>query len=227
MQNTKLHLYAASVIACAVTAFNASSVEATNPAEHPAPPDYRPWTLGIEGGTTGFGAAGSWRFSDHFGLRAGADYLESSQSGTELGNLSYDVKLRLLSEPLTLDLYPWKKHSFHVSVGLLFNQNQLTGSATDSGAIIPPASLGTLNLNIEQQPVNPYLSIAGNFFYFDHAHHWALGGELGVAYTGDATVSWTRSGPSTPCLTPPCAASRAISRTMPISSAGTRWSSSW
>ena len=40
---------------------------------------------------------------------------------------------------------------------------------------------------------SPYLSIAGNFFYFDHAHHWALGGELGVAYTGDTTVSLTSS----------------------------------
>jgi hypothetical protein len=32
------------------------------------------------------------------------------------------------------------------------------------------------------------------FFYFDHAHHWALAGELGVAYTGDSRVSLTRSG---------------------------------
>ena len=99
-----------------------------------------------------------------------------------------------MSEPLTLDIYPWKEHSFHVSLGVLFNQNRLTGTADDTGTIIPPARLGKLDLVIEQQLVNPYLGIGGNFCYFDHAHHWALGGELGVAYTGDPKVSLTRSG---------------------------------
>src|SRR5204863_2148694 len=112
----------------------------------------------------------------------------------------YDAKIRVMSEPLTLDIYPWKKHSFHISLGLQFNQNRLTGSAQDTGTIIPPEKLGTLSLKIEQQLVNPYLSIGGNFFYFDHAHHWAMGGELGVAYTGDAKVSLTRSGPPSPLL---------------------------
>ena len=43
--------------------------------------------------------------------------------------------------------------------------------------------------------VAPYLSIGGNLLYFDDAHRWALGGELGVAYAGDTTVSLTRTGP--------------------------------
>jgi hypothetical protein len=55
-------------------------------------------------------------------------------------------------------------------------------------------------MKVRQQPVNPYLSIGGNFFYFDHAHHWAMGGELGVAYTGDASASLNRSGPSNPAI---------------------------
>jgi hypothetical protein len=53
--------------------------------------------------------------------------------------------------------------------------------------------VGTLSLRVEQQPVAPYLSIGGPFFYFDHAHHWAMGGELGVAYTGEPKVSLTSS----------------------------------
>jgi hypothetical protein len=48
--------------------------------------------------------------------------------------------------------------------------------------------------------VNPYLSIGGNFFYFDRAHHWAMGGELGVAYTGDPDTSLKRSGPAAPLV---------------------------
>src|SRR5437899_765247 len=55
-------------------------------------------------------------------------------------------------------------------------------------------AVGTLNLRAKQDPVNPYLSIGGNFFYFDRAHHWSFGGELGVVYTGDPKVDLTRTG---------------------------------
>lgn len=157
-------------------------------------------TLGVEAGTTGGGGSVSWRFADHWGARSGFDYFEYSDSGYAIKELNYDAKMRLMSEPLTLDIYPWKEHSFRISVGVQFNQNRLTGTAVDTGIIIPPAVLGTLNLNLEQQLVNPYLSIGGNFFYFDHAHHWAMGGELGVTYTGDPKVSLTRTGPPSALL---------------------------
>jgi hypothetical protein len=85
---------------------------------------------------------------------------------------------------------------------VLLNQNELSGTASDTGTItidghpFPSDQVGSLTMRIKQQPVDPYLSIGGNFFYFDHAHHWALGGELGVAYTGGANVSLNRSGPA-------------------------------
>jgi hypothetical protein len=139
-------------------------------------------------------------------VRSGFDYFESSENDVDIKEITYSAKLRLMSEPLTLDFYPWKRHSFHISVGALFNQNRLTGNASDTGTIIidgqpfPVPLVGTLNLKIEQQPVNPYLSIGGNLFYFDPAHRWAMGGELGVAYTGDQKVSLTRSGPPAPLI---------------------------
>jgi hypothetical protein len=194
MYTNRLSLYAASLIACGSVPLTATAADSS------APPPFRPITLDLEAGTTGAGGALSWRFADHFGVRAGFDYLQYSDSGFVIKDLSYDAKIRLMSEPLTFDIYPWKEHSFHVSVGLQFNQNRLTGTAEDTGGIIPPAKLGTLNLTIEQQLANPYLSIGGNFFYFDHAHHWAMGGELGIAYTGEPKVSLTRTGPPAPLL---------------------------
>ena len=205
MQNIKLYLCAATLILCAGTAFTATAADTTNNlAELPSRPDYHEWTVGAEAGSTGIGGFGSWRFYDHLGVRAGFDYFESSQRNPTIQAISYTTTLRLMSEPLTLDIYPWKKHSFHISAGWLFNQNELTGTASDYGTItiggqqFPVPSVGTLNLKIQSQEVNPYLGIGGNFLYFDHGHHWALGGELGVAYTGDAKVSLTRSGPSGP-----------------------------
>jgi hypothetical protein len=154
----------------------------------------------VEAGAPGAGGFVSWRFFDHLGVRGGFDYFQWTEDDLHIANLHYDTKLTMMSEPLTLDIYPWKNHSFHLSAGVLFNQNKLTGTTTGifpitiGGVTFPGTDVGTLNLKIQQQPVNPYVSIGGNFFYFDHAHHWAMGGELGAFYTGDYKVSLTRSG---------------------------------
>ena len=201
MANTKLYLYAASLIVCAGATLNASAAEAAdNSADSSSRPPYQPWTVGAEVGTPGIGGFGSWRFSDHLGVRTGFDYFQWTEKNLSIGDFRYSAKLRLMSEPLTLDIYPWQKHSFHVSVGVMFNQNQLTGTSSGFGPVtiggqtFEFSDIGVLNLKVQQQVVDPYLSIGGNFFYFDHAHHWALGGELGVAYTGDSNVSLTSSG---------------------------------
>ena len=47
---------------------------------------------------------------------------------------------------------------------------------------------------------NRLLSIGGNLFYFDHTHHWPMGGELGLAYTRNPKVSLTRSGSAAPII---------------------------
>jgi hypothetical protein len=212
MKNARKFLFAASAVFCASSTFSASAAETTNNVgtnngESLPRPLYREWTVGIEGGSEGiFGLLGSWRFSDHVGARLATDYAHWSFGGAEIAGIHYDAKIRLLNEPLTLDIYPWKKHSFYIGFGWMFNQNQLSGSASDNGTInidghpFPTDRVGSLNMKVEQQPVNPYLSIGGNFFYFDHAHHWAMGGELGVAYTGDPRVSLTRSGPADPVI---------------------------
>ena len=90
-------------------------------------PGHRPFAISAEAGTTGAGASGAWRFSNHFGARAGLHYFEDSLS-KEIEGVNYDARLRLLSEPLTFDLYPWKKSSFRISLGALLNQNRLSGS---------------------------------------------------------------------------------------------------
>jgi hypothetical protein len=200
MPTARPYLVAASLVAGACLPLAARADDAMTPKETDAPPLYRPWTLSLEAGTTGAGGSLSWRFADHWGVRSGFDYFGWSDSGFAIKDLTYNAKFRVMSEPLTFDIYPWAAHSFRVSVGLQFNQNRLTGTAEDAGTIVPPEKLGTLDLTIKQQPVNPYLSIGGNFFYFDHAHHWAMGGELGITYTGDPDVSLTRSGPPSALL---------------------------
>jgi hypothetical protein len=157
-----------------------------------------PVNAGLEVGTTGPGVSVSWRFADHFGVRGGFNYFRYEHDG-EIEDVDYDATLRLMSEPLTFNYYPWKGSSFYISAGVLFNQNRLTGTGTGQGTIdlggmtFPAAAVGTLNLEVKYQPVNPYISIGENV-YFDEAKHWSLGVELGVFYQGNSEVDLTRTG---------------------------------
>jgi hypothetical protein len=157
---------------------------------------YHPFTISPEVGTTGAGATVGWRFADHFGVRAGMDYFQYSYSGN-VKDAQYNLKFRLISEPLGLDLFPFKKSSFHLSLGALINQNQFTGangsveSVTVNGTTYNNIPAGALSLKLKQPSVLPYASLGGSI-YLGHAHHWALGGELGAAY-GKWNVSFNDS----------------------------------
>lgn len=163
-----------------------TGANAMQPAEE-TPRNFHPFTIGAEAGTTGFGGGADWRFSNHFGVGGSVDYFSYTYNGTIQDN-PFDVKLRLQSEPITLNVYPWTKHSFHLRAGMLFNQNELKGSTTGNISLNGTTYPGPASLDIKQQPVDPYVSIAGNL-YIGRGHHVSLGGELGVFYTGDPKVS--------------------------------------
>ena len=174
-------------------------------------PNYRPFTISAEGGTTGLGGSASWRFSDNFGIRGGVNYFSydtdkftysgSLSNGVPVTDQKFNGKLRLMSEPLALDYYPSAKSSFRISLGVLINQNRFKGSAPTNG--LPNTTFdvndhpyfqsgmpGGLELEVKQMALSPYLSIGGSF-YLDKSRHWSLSGELGVAYTGSPKVSLT------------------------------------
>jgi hypothetical protein len=166
-QPTLTAVIALGLLTLTATASRADDTDATTNAIT-APPisPYQPLTVGGEIGTTGYGGGANWRFSDHFGIGAAFDYLSASYNHNIQGN-EYDVKLLLQSEPVMLSWYPWKNHSFRINAGALFNQFHSTGTATGNNLDLNGTTYsGTLNLDLKQQPVNPYLSIGGNL-YFD------------------------------------------------------------
>jgi len=157
-------------------------------------PLFQPFTVGVEAGTTGIGGAADWRFANHFGIGGAFDYFPYSYDGTIEG-VPFNVKLRLESAPLTLNLYPFKHSSFHLSAGVLLNDNHLSGSANIPGS--KPITIGNdtsysgpVSMSIKQEFVDPYLTLGGNL-YFDRGHHVSLGGQLGVIYTGEPDVDFS------------------------------------
>jgi hypothetical protein len=203
------------VLACALTNL---SMQTAMAAEESDAPDYHPFTLGFEAGVA-FGAslgledgvipelgvAASWRFADHFGGRVGLSGFLLSQNSSDIENNTYNTDARLLSAPLALDIYPWKKSSFRITAGILFNQNELTGTGVADTSVNPQGEynlngtfyqaangVGDLNLTVEQNLVAPYVSIGMNF-YLDKQKRWSIGGEVGVAYTGSPDVTLSTS----------------------------------
>jgi hypothetical protein len=188
MKTAKFALVLPGLLACAIPALNLH-------AQDSAPP-YRPLTLGAEIGTTGYGGTGTFRFMDHFGVTGGFDYFDYTRNGN-IKNVDYAANIRLKGEPLALCLYPSADSSFRLNLGVELNQNRILGTSTGgtftlNGNTYP----GTLNLNIQQQPISPYITIAGNFFYFDHAHHVSIGGEIGAMYSGTPRVGLISSNPA-------------------------------
>jgi hypothetical protein len=206
MTKSRFNLLTVGVVLCGITASSAQTASA--PASAEEAPAYQPFSVGAEVATPGFGGSASWRFVDNFGVRAGFNYFSYSKTGNEIDGINYNTDLRLMSEPIAVDYYPWAKSSFRVTVGIMLNQNELTGvSPADpvanrtfveigsSGHSYDSAAIGDLNLKVEQQPISPYISI-GYSYYFDKAKHWSLSGELGVAYTGNPDVTLTTGTPN-------------------------------
>ena len=186
-------LAAAGCLAIAVPAHAGDAGKAVSSNQNPE------ITIGVDAGIWGYGGTVNWRFADHFGIRAGGHYAEYSQSQTIKG-IDYSATARMQSETVGLDVYPWADTSFRITLGALYNQNELTataspvsGNITIAGQTFSSSDVGHLNLKIRQQPVDPYLAVGGNLFYFDDSHQWAFTGELGVVYVGDAKVNLDRS----------------------------------
>lgn len=171
--------------------------------------DYQPLSLTAEAGTTGLGGSLSWRFSDHLGIRGGANYFSYDHSD-EVEGIKYDANLRLQSFPLGIDLYPSKSSSLRITIGALLNQNRLSGKVPPGTTVDINGTPYTTDLTMEakQQEFSPFISIGGNI-YFDSKKHVALGLELGVAYTGSPDVTLTHSGPPNPVLDADIEAERA------------------
>ncbi len=123
-----------------------------------------PFSLGAEAGTTGIGGNASWRFLDYLGVETGFDYFSYTYNGSIKDN-NYHATFRLMSEPLNLELYPWKRSSFHLSLGMLLNEESLSGTGTGTVKLPGIASYpGTLSLRYKPQVVDPYLGIGGNLY---------------------------------------------------------------
>ncbi|HNT13506.1 MAG TPA: hypothetical protein PKO21_01440 [Verrucomicrobiota bacterium] len=196
MQMAKWFILSAAVAVLAgVPALRAEDAEAVN---------YRPFSIGVDASTLGAGVSANWRFHDHFGAHAGIQFFGYSKDADKIEGIAYDTDLRLLTEPLALDYYPWSGNPFRISAGILLNQTRLKGDVPQDpiagrtllniGAnLYDSSAIGNLNLKVESKAISPFISV-GTSVYLDQAKRWSISGELGIAYTGTPDVTLGNSG---------------------------------
>jgi hypothetical protein len=157
------------------------------------------FALGIKASTLGAGAEGIVGILPSLNLRAGANAL-SVDFDINTSDIDYDVDADLLSFPILLDWYPFKKSGFRISAGALINKNEADAEATSQatytidGTDYTAAQLGTLKAKVDFKEVAPYVGIGwGNAF--GKNKRWSLTCDFGVVFQGEPNIDLAATGP--------------------------------
>ena len=169
---------------------------------------FRHYGIGAFGSSLGVGGGVAVSLTDSLNLRAGASYFTFSTSRTA-ESIPYKANVRLESEQVQLDWYPFHGN-FHVSPGVLFgNSNRVLGDATvpagDSftlnGETYYSGAAGPIHASgfVRFARTSPTLTVGwGNWIRHPEQRkgrgHWAFPFEVGVAFSGDPKTDLNFSG---------------------------------
>jgi len=154
----------------------------------------------------------------HLNVRAIGNYFTYSVNNIKVGGsggsngVNVSGKLNLASLGIALDYYPFPKHGFRLSPGvMLFNQNGASASGvTAAGASITldsqkyysdtvnPMSLNA-NLGLNAHPQTFTFTTGWGNMISRKGGHWSFPFEIGAIFTGVPTVGMTLAGNA--CLT--------------------------
>lgn len=155
------------------------------------------FALGAQIGTTGVGAEGQFRVSDHLTLRAAADVFRYDEE-FETGDIAYDGELDFTTGGAFIDLHPFGNALF-VSAGGYAGERtvQVTGAPNRdvviAGQVFPPARFGRLVGEADFGGFAPFVGVGYN-------NTFRTGGRLGfkilagAAFGEDPTVDLRREG---------------------------------
>jgi hypothetical protein len=177
----------------------------------PSQKPFRTAAFGIKANTLGAGAELATPLFRRFNLRSGVNFLAFAYP-FGIDGVNYDANLHFRSSQSTLDWFPLG-HSFHISPGILYSKNTVSSTATVLAG--QNFSLGDQDfVNSVVDPVHGRMSLAyprkfspmlllgfGNILPRT-SRRLSIPVELGVAYTGAATINVNLTG--TACTNEGC-----------------------
>ncbi len=152
--------------------------------------------LAARASTLGLGIEASYRINRNVGIRAAGNYLKFSRDAT-VQNVDYTATPRFENGTALLDLYPLGG-SFHLSGGLLVNQNEgklvarLNQNIEIGGRTYTPSEVGSLIGTVDFRKTAPYLGLG-----FAGKGKIAVVFDLGVGFTGTPRVDLVGETPLT------------------------------
>lgn len=161
--------------------------------------------IGTKLGTLGWGGQIATPITRRFTLRGGADFFNFGYGLTSDGT-NYYASLHMKSGTVQVDVYPFRRASFHVSPGIMIFKpnvaasmnipggNTFTENDTDyiSDPNDPVTGTGALTF---QRSVMPMLTLGfGNMITRRENRHWSAPFEIGLAYTGHAMLNVNLTG---------------------------------
>lgn len=145
--------------------------------------------------TLGFGIEGTKQFTPNFNGRLGVNYF-SLGLNTKRSNIDFDANLNLFSIAALGDWYPWKSSRFHLTTGLVYNDNSADGTGKASGSqtfniggrIFTVSQVQDIKAKVTySSPIAPYIGIGyGN--PVRKGSQLAFSIDLGVMFTGSPDV---------------------------------------
>jgi hypothetical protein len=153
--------------------------------------------VGVKAGTLGFGVEGSWRPIEWLDVRAGANFYDYDDNGSQAG-INYDATLALDTYYLTGN-FRFPLSPFRMTVGAVSNGNEvrMVSNAMPSyelgNNVIPyaPSDVGTLTSVTGFDDVSPYVGAGFDFSVMDRL---GLSLDFGVLLQGDPQVSLASDG---------------------------------
>ncbi|WP_148415701.1 hypothetical protein [Noviherbaspirillum massiliense] len=151
-------------------------------------------------GTTGAGAHVDIPLRPDLSARVGMGQLSYSYKGGAR-DLDFDFRLHGKTYDVLLDWYPSKDSSFHLTTGLAYNGNTISGRArsnaaggyTIQGNTYQAGSVGSIDSRMDFNKIAPYLGIGwGRPSETDKG--WRFSTDVGVLFQGRPKTSLTSSG---------------------------------
>lgn len=148
--------------------------------------------------TLGLGVSVTKSVSDSLNTRLGLNAFSLNTGEIDADDTTIEADLNLLNVSTLIDYHPWKKSGFRITGGLVFNDNKLKGDVKSSGGQIEidgerydTDELGSAKVKASfANNVAPYIGIGwGN--PVKPGNRWAFSFNLGVMFTGSASVKIT------------------------------------
>lgn len=181
---------------------SAGALAPNRPHESMAPAPFS--RFAIAGGISDMGVnmQAAVNLSNHLNLRSSGNFFNYEDRNISTNGFTVDGKMNFATAGMQMDYFPWARHGFRISPGVLVNnRNALSATMLAQGGTSftlnnttyysspshPVA--GIANLGLHTQNPAPMMTLGWGNMIPRNGGHWSFPVEVGAAYTGQPALN--------------------------------------